>query len=676
MTYRAEIDGLRAVAVIAVIFFHAGFEFFRGGFVGVDVFFVISGYLITTLLINDLQNRQFSLLHFYERRARRLLPALFFVVALCTPFAWAWVLPTPMEAFARSVIAVSLFVSNVLFWWEGGYFALAADQSPLLHTWSLAVEEQFYIFFPVFILLVWRFFGRWQWSKNGVFWAVVLAAAISFALSEWAWRNAPTANFYWAPTRAWELLAGAMAAFVVQKRGVQANDVLASLGLAAIVVALFAYNENTPFPGAYALVPVAGVVLIILFAGKNTLTAKLLSEKHLVGIGLVSYSAYLWHQPLFAFARMRYLNTPSDSWMMLLSVSALGLGWLSWKFVEQPFRHPTTISSRQVVLFAVTGTLGFFILGSTYMLLPSERRYSDSVRILDFFPAQDLMLRDGACAIVDGLGQRELCVLGDPLNVRGALLGDSHAQMLWHPLNTTLGELGVGMNSYTGGGGCLPIRNAYRRDHVNTHCHEYNSAVLDDIIQSDDIEFVVLSGRWTSHIEASRFDNGEGDVESGAVAYVDVVENGRRLKSSETIRADKVLAQMGNTISQLLDSGKTVFVVSPVPEVGFNVPQRLAKAELYGIDDYAITHSYQRFLSRNKRVRGLFDALAATGNKSLHLVDVSEKLCSDSSGRCAVMNNDSQLLYMDDNHLSSEGAAVIVEQIAAVLGTELAVPRL
>ena len=313
MKYRAEIDGLRALAVIPVMLFHAGFEIFNGGFVGVDVFFVISGYLITTILIEDIEKNSFSLINFYERRARRILPALLLVMFTCIPFAWMWMLPNQMKEFSQSFVAVSLFVSNIYFWRESGYFAAAAEEKPLLHTWSLAVEEQYYLLFPIFLILTWRF------GKNKVFWMIVVFAAISLILSEWGWRNKANLNFYLAPTRVWELFAGSIAAFIIHKRGVQNNNVLSAFGLGAIIFSIFFYDKSTPFPSIYTLVPVIGVVLLILFADNKTYAAKLLSTKVFVGIGLISYSAYLWHQPLFAFARIRFLDAATTYVMFFLN---------------------------------------------------------------------------------------------------------------------------------------------------------------------------------------------------------------------------------------------------------------------------------------------------------------------------------------------------------------------
>jgi len=351
--YRPEIDGLRAVAVIPVILFHAGFEHFSGGYVGVDVFFVISGYLITTILIEDIENDRFSIVNFYERRARRILPPLFFVMIACIPFAWILMLPSQMKDFSESLVAVSVFVSNILFWLESGYFEAAAEEKPLLHTWSLAVEEQYYVVFPIFLFVAWRF------GKNSVFWIIVALTLISLALSEWGWRNMPSANFYLAPTRAWELLAGSIASFIVQKRGVQSNNLLSLIGAFAIIFAILVYDQSTPFPSLYALVPVVGVVVLVLFSDSNTYVGKLLSSKLFVGIGLISYSAYLWHQPLFAFARLGSVGHPSPTVFFLLSILSLVLAFLSWKYVEAPFRKKQRVKRSRIFAFSI-------ILGSTF----------------------------------------------------------------------------------------------------------------------------------------------------------------------------------------------------------------------------------------------------------------------------------------------------------------------
>jgi peptidoglycan/LPS O-acetylase OafA/YrhL len=291
--YRREIDGLRAIAILPVILFHGGSEWASGGFVGVDVFFVISGYLITTMIATEQQAGNFSLVGFYERRARRILPALILVVLCCMPFAFAWMVPYQLIDFSESVVAVSLFSSNILFWRETGYFNAAAELKPLLHTWSLAVEEQYYILFPLFMMVTWRF------GLRIVTLLVAAALLFSLGLSEWAaQRSIAAANFYLLPTRAWELLIGSILALVALRRkpvGTAFDDYGAALGVAMILAAIVFYSGAIPFPGLYALLPTVGTALVIWCARPETYTGKLLSLPPLVGVGLISYSAYLWH---------------------------------------------------------------------------------------------------------------------------------------------------------------------------------------------------------------------------------------------------------------------------------------------------------------------------------------------------------------------------------------------
>ena len=302
MNYRKEIDGLRAIAVVPVILFHAGFTTFSGGFVGVDVFFVISGFLITSIILQEMEAGNFSLLSFYERRARRILPALFLVMVFCITFAWFCLLPNDMNRFSGSVIAVSTIVSNIFFWHESGYFDTSGELKPLLHTWSLAVEEQYYMFFPLLIILTWRFGKKWMIGF------LLVLAILSIVITEWGAYNKPNFTFYFLPTRGWELLIGAFLAFynIKQYRVPFSYSISQSgslVGLFLIIYSILTFNKSTPFPSAYTLVPTLGTALIILFATPKTIVCKLLSNRIFVGIGLISYSIYLWHQPLFAYAR-------------------------------------------------------------------------------------------------------------------------------------------------------------------------------------------------------------------------------------------------------------------------------------------------------------------------------------------------------------------------------------
>lgn len=362
MDYRREIDGLRALAVLPVILFHAGFEAFSGGFVGVDVFFVISGYLITTIIMAELEQGKFSIVNFYERRARRILPALFLVMLVCIPFAWFWLLPSDMKDFSQSLVAVSVFASNILFWRESGYFDTAAELKPLLHTWSLAVEEQYYVLFPLFLMLFWRLGKRWILITLG------LVFVASLALAQWAAYAIPAAAFYLLPTRGWELLIGAFAAFYLSKAnrkefGKVAGELGGWFGIALILYSIFAYSKSTPFPGLYALVPTLGTVLVILFATQKTTVGKFVGNKLLVGVGLISYSGYLWHQPLFAFARQKGFSHSDGEVFFFLSIASLFLAFFSWKFIETPFRNKSIVDRKSIFLFAFIGSIFFVSLG-------------------------------------------------------------------------------------------------------------------------------------------------------------------------------------------------------------------------------------------------------------------------------------------------------------------------
>ena len=362
LAYRREIDGLRAVAVLPVILFHAGFGAFSGGFVGVDVFFVISGYLITSLIVAEKEAGTFSLIGFYERRARRILPALFLIMLACIPFAWIFLFPSDARQFAQSLVSVSTFSSNLLFSRQSGYFYPDSPNKPLLHTWSLSVEEQYYLLFPLFIILAWRLGKRWT--------LVLLAVACitSLCISEWQSLFQPQKAFFLLPARGWELLLGGFAAFYLlgnnapSIRQPLASQILSLTGAIMIFSAVFSFDEQTVFPGLNALIPAVGALFIILFASPKTLTGKLLASKAAVGIGLISYSAYLWHQPLFAFARQILESPPLSLFYVLTAVTFL-LAYLSWKYVETPFRRPSGFSKSQVFAFASAGTTLFLTVG-------------------------------------------------------------------------------------------------------------------------------------------------------------------------------------------------------------------------------------------------------------------------------------------------------------------------
>ena len=371
MKYRSEIDGLRALAVLPVILFHAGFENFSGGYIGVDVFFVISGYLITTIIINEMEDEKFSLSTFYERRARRILPALFFVMAISIPFAILWLAPSDLKDYGQSLVSTATFSSNFLFWLERGYFGTALEFKPLLHTWSLAVEEQYYILFPIFLLYT------WQLGMKKLIALLVIIFLISLSLAHLAsvygvFNRVITGSFYLIPTRAWELLIGVFIAIYLKyyKTNIPnlINQILSILGFFMIVFSILFFDKDTPFPSLYTLIPTLGTGLLIISAVPKTIMHKILSIKQLVFIGLISYSAYLWHQPIFAFARHKISNEIPDLVFIFFTILSLILAYISWRWVEKPFRDKNKVDRRGVLNFSVVGIILFIILGSVLSL--------------------------------------------------------------------------------------------------------------------------------------------------------------------------------------------------------------------------------------------------------------------------------------------------------------------
>jgi len=372
MNYRREIDGLRAIAVLSVILFHAGFPGIKGGFVGVDVFFVISGYLITTIILSECENNTFTLVGFYERRVRRILPALFFVLLCCLPAAYVLLFPDQMTQFAKSLLSGLFFVSNYFFRSNLDYFAPNAEEEPLLHLWSLAVEEQYYIFFPLLAVLLWRR-KEWNFKVAKLVWRhqswgfialVLLVSVASFIYAER--KHGAETLFYDTRGRVWELFIGSLSAIYLRGRERMPRRVLAecgsALGLLLILAACFGINKEMPFPGHWALLPTLGTALIVIFASPGTLAGRLLSTRILVGVGLISYSAYLWHWPLFVFARIA-IQEPSLWLFSGLSIVSLCLAFVSWRYVERPFRDRQLLQRAKIFRFASLGVILLVVAG-------------------------------------------------------------------------------------------------------------------------------------------------------------------------------------------------------------------------------------------------------------------------------------------------------------------------
>lgn len=384
MEYRREIDGLRAIAVIVVMLFHAGFHFISGGFLGVDIFFVISGYLITSFIFINKANNSFTLLNFYERRARRLLPALFMVLLFCIPFAAMLMQPDDLQNFGQSLISTSLMSNNILLFITSGYWDLASEFKPLLHTWSLGVEEQYYIFFPLLILLIWRF------TNLQIIYVLLAITIISFVFSLQIHTKYPEANFYLLPSRLWQLGAGGiLALFLLESKQHFVNmkstykEIISILGFLLILFPIFFFSQSENFSILNRFLVVLGTLIIIAFSDKNNFIGRLLSIKFLVFIGLMSYSLYLWHQPLYAFLRISSLSEPANSMFLIMFLLSFFISFFSWK-IEKIFRsvNKVSISKFSIIIIsaAFISILSGLIFNQTYGFYRSypelESKYS------------------------------------------------------------------------------------------------------------------------------------------------------------------------------------------------------------------------------------------------------------------------------------------------------------
>ena len=363
MHYRKEIDGLRAVAVSTVILYHAGIEAFSGGYVGVDIFFVISGFLIFGLILKELSLGVFSFSNFYQRRIKRLLPALFLVIFCTTVPAYLVLIPEDFAAYSRSIISTSLFIPNLLFWQETGYFNADVDLKPLLHTWSLGVEEQFYIIFPIVLFFIYK------WARRYLIPFFVIVAFMSLLLAEQFVLSNPAAAFFLLPTRIWEFLCGGLLAILFNSYKVPPpNKIVAEvamiLGMILIGFAVFAFDRSTPVPSAYLLVPIVGTMLVLVFGEQETMVASLLRSRLFVFLGLTSYSSYLWHQPILAVVRQESLATPGLLVIMSCLAATLLMGFLSWRFFEGPIRRYNFASKPKVFIIAFCISSLFIALGT------------------------------------------------------------------------------------------------------------------------------------------------------------------------------------------------------------------------------------------------------------------------------------------------------------------------
>lgn len=665
--YRPDIDGLRAIAVLSVIGYHYFPGVINGGFIGVDVFFVISGYLIASIIFESLKKNSFSFAEFYARRILRIFPALILVLTSCLLFGWFALLNDEYKQLGMHAAGGSTFVSNFVLWGESGYFDNAAETKPLLHLWSLAIEEQFYLAWP---LLMWAAYKL----RLNLLSITVAVAAISFYLNIETARSDPVADFYAPQTRFWELMLGSVLAWLNLNKprflagAFPHHQILdpkhstykCLSGISIFATALLAcgfwvINKHDVYPAAWALLPVLGTALIIAVGSDAWINRIVLSNKILIWVGLVSFPLYLWHWPLLSFARIIESDTPSLEIRIGAVFMSFVLAWLTYRYVEKPIRTTQHALPKVVLLLALMGligTAGYYIYRQDgLMFRMAVQQAASQVQDLDFksermagWRCDELTYEKSRCAYT-----RE--------NPQVVIIGDSHAPRIYSGLKSHYANKDKGVAIFGGGGGCPPLLNVVVKDNKgkDRNCVERTTQSLIKIINDPTIEQVVFASRESLYTTSTEFDDPDGSKYGRWTLSLDKEPPGSRTN------AEVYTLALTNTLDALIKSGKKITYLYGVPELGFDIksciPSRPFSLTNNVRDPCAV--SRELYEARNQAFKAQVHQILST-RPSINAVDLSQALCDENFCYGA---KDGILFYTDDNHLSHRGAAYIVNRL-------------
>ena len=649
--YRPEIDGLRAISVIAVILYHAdltfkGIPIFAGGFIGVDIFLVISGYLITSLILKEINlKKDFSFINFYERRARRILPALFGVIIFSLPFAWMYLLPIEFKSFSKSIIYTIFFGSNFYFHFTGlEYGAPSSFLKPFLHTWSLAIEEQFYIIFPIIIFLTFKFF------KKNLIKILIALFIISLIFAEWGSKSYPSSTFYFLHSRAWEVLAGSLLAYYGnKKRKIFYNayeKFLPAVGIVLIIFSFLFYKDDMFHPSIMTVIPVTGVALIIWFAGKKDYISKILSTKFFVSIGLISYSLYLYHYPLFSFARISGLVSGDVFKKIILALFIIFFSISSYFLIERPFRKKGLISKKKLV----GSILVFLIIICSFNFLAIKQ--------------------EGFKSRVPEILQKEIRKTNTIFNTSGkngtvVLIGDSHAGTLEYNLNKNLKQRGYKLERFFTDFYINGFNLVNRKTNENKKEFPIINRNIKTYLAQNKELILVFHHRSTVKLLETYFDNKEGGIENRYQKnrdWEEYIEPINKKTTSKSQRKKFIEKAFVKDIEEIHSMGHKIIIIYPVPEVGFDVPRKIyneivvkkqKEIELFST-------SYDVFKERNEETFKLFDSIKL---KNIYRIYPHTHLCNKIIKNRCVVNSQKDILYWDDDHLSLKGSELVVNDI-------------
>ena len=649
LSYRPEIDGLRAIAISSVIAYHFGVSQLSGGFLGVDIFFVISGYLISSIILREMQQGDFSFRKFYLRRIRRIFPALFCMMLISWPLAYQLLLPEQFEEFSKSLIYVTLFVSNLFFAARTGYFDTAIELKPLIHTWSLAVEEQYYLFFPLLLIFLARKSQRWLIILS------MLAILSGFAFSIWQ-PLGKTFGFFSVSTRIWEFFFGFLASLLVLQGKAPRAAFLDYLGLSLIVFAFIYSDESFLHPGWITIPPVLGCWLLIINQNGNSLVFNLLVCKPVRIIGLMSYSLYLWHQPLLAFYRYHQLVNVNSRYLGVLFLLLIVVSWLSWQFIETPFRNRKLISDRKLTLVAIG--LSVLILGIGYYGQASDG-LPNRFHMPEVFQHQFERRNEAQnCQPIPDTAFKS-CSLGadsENANITMAVFGDSHALALI-PAFDKLGKQNQIQFILAAESACPPIQGVFvLNGHSADYCQRLADAQWEMLKHYPKIKQVIWVAKWASYTD--------GNYQGGQLNWLGTqarVE--KNLKTTRQVFNDAVR----HTAERYKAEGLSLAVLLQVPQqlqdikqVYYRIyEQQDSQVQSIMLRNYAVPVT--KHLQLQSFNRGVFMQLAEEG--LLEVINPDGWFCDD----VCRFGVEDQSWYRDSDHLNSIGAQTIAGHLAESL---------
>ena len=525
--YRRDIDSLRAISVLFVIFFHLNIPFFEGGFLGVDIFFVISGFLITKIILNDISENKFTLNKFYNRRIRRIIPLVLFVTFITTIIGYFVYFPNEFNEYVQNLLSVHLFFSNFWYSGKGGYFGPNLEIDPLIHFWSLSVEEQFYLIYPILLI----FFFKKNLSKLFVF-LLIFTIIFSFSISqfggnlkfnypyfenEFKFFSIPQFAFYSTLTRAWEILIGCMAAIYTNKNKwkFQYRNEFINMSFIFLIISLFLFNKDIPHPSLFTLIPIFFTLNILIFNNDSSTNNYILNSKFISSIGLISFSLYLWHQPIFSYVNLYTIKEPDNFIKIFLILLIFLISFFSWKFIEKPFRNPKLVNNKFLFISIFSFLVIIFI--SIIFFNSSNKNFDPKLlKILNEKSNYEKKYFDKCTTRPKKyIHPAKACIIGYKKNenVEIAIIGDSHLAALAYPLDLYLNDKKLNAYLLTANG-CPTSMNLYNFSDNRFHCKKYYKDLINHI-DNKKIKKIILHTRWGFYISGQRFNNEEGSIEFG-----------------------------------------------------------------------------------------------------------------------------------------------------------------